>query len=188
MGREGRTPDPLRHAGAWLARQACQLSDLPIGPVFRVSRHRGKCKSVVTFFQLATQMATRKDRHDGKAEYIRNRFTVLRQRKNRWVVAIAQPPTIDGKRRRLQRSFNEAGSVRVFQRNPAWYCGYRILAGCRPQTTGYRLVNAGLIVAILLQRRWSYLSWLPAMCGPAFEPLWRQSYLLMLLKRSYLTS
>ena len=25
--------------------------------------------------------------------------------KKRWVVAIAQPPTIDGKRRRLQRSF-----------------------------------------------------------------------------------
>ena len=25
--------------------------------------------------------------------------------KTRWVVAIAQPPTIDGKRRRLQRSF-----------------------------------------------------------------------------------
>ena len=68
---------PARHAGAWLARQACQLSDPLIGPVFRVSRRRGKCKSVVTFFHLAIQMATRKDRRNGKAEYIRNRFTVL---------------------------------------------------------------------------------------------------------------
>ena len=60
---------PARHAGTRLARQACQLSDLPIGPSFRVSRHKGKCKSVTPFFQLATQMATRKDRQDEKAEY-----------------------------------------------------------------------------------------------------------------------
>ena len=70
---------PARHAGTRLARQACQLSDLPIGPSFRVSRHKGKCKSVTPFFQMATQMATRKDRHDEKAEYTRSRFTVLRQ-------------------------------------------------------------------------------------------------------------
>ena len=70
---------PACHAGTRLARQACQLSDLLIGPSFRVSRRRGKCKSVTPFFQLATQLATRKDRHDAKAEYTRSRFTVLRQ-------------------------------------------------------------------------------------------------------------
>jgi len=50
---------PARHAGTRLARQACQLSDLPIDPSFRVSRREGKCKSVTPFFQLAA----RKDRH-----------------------------------------------------------------------------------------------------------------------------
>ena len=99
---------PACHAGTRLARQACQLSDLPIGPSFRVSRHKGKCKSVTPFFQVATQMATRKDRHDEKAEYIQSRFTVLRQsERGGWWLLPNHPPlmgSVGGYNVRLGRS------------------------------------------------------------------------------------